>query len=321
MILLVSKLFYVWHFSRIKDFFMLLPQIDITQRLGIDAVSSFFSKLGWMFREQPTLDTGIDAHVEVARDGFATGKIIGIQIKTGASYLKNVGGKWVFYGDPKHHDYWLNHSLPVILVSHVPETDMTRWVQIDRKSVELTDKAWKVAFPDNQFLNRESISKLVDISDGSDEAIKNRKLFLDKPMMSALQEGKTVIVEFFEDLHKTLKKVIIQVKVLDGSEVLFTKEWGVAYAGSEAHDVMTSFFPWAQIEVDHHYYSKNLDRKSLEYVFDFNDITSKPIYPYDIQFGEFGRYRIKLFLNDLGKSFLCYADFIESGTRSKMWER
>ncbi|WP_439582035.1 DUF4365 domain-containing protein [Dyadobacter bucti] len=300
---------------------MQLPKIDTTQRLGIDAASSFFSKLGWMFREQPILDTGIDAHVEVAREGFATGKIIAIQIKTGASHLKSVGGKWVFYGDAKHLDYWLNHSLPVILVSHVPETGLTRWVQIDRKSVELTDQAWKVVFPDDQFLNDQSTSKLIDISDGSDEAIKNRKLFLDKPMMRALQEGKTVIVEFFEDLHKTLQKVNIQVKVFDGSEVLFTKEWGVAYAGSEAHEAMTSFFPWAKIEVDHRFYSKNLHRKSLEHVFDFNYITSKPIYPYDIQSGEFGRYRINLSLNDLGKSFLCYADFIESGTRSKMWER
>ena len=28
----------------------------------------------------------------------------------------------VYYGDDVHLDYWTNHSLPVILVGHIPDT-------------------------------------------------------------------------------------------------------------------------------------------------------------------------------------------------------
>ncbi len=38
-----------------------------TERLGVSATQLFFVKLGFIFREQPIEDYGIDAHIEVIR--------------------------------------------------------------------------------------------------------------------------------------------------------------------------------------------------------------------------------------------------------------
>jgi hypothetical protein len=43
------------------------------------------TQLGYIFREQPTSDYGVDAHVEIKRDGRPTGRLLGLQLKTGRS--------------------------------------------------------------------------------------------------------------------------------------------------------------------------------------------------------------------------------------------
>jgi len=60
-----------------------------TERLGVSAVEHYFSSHGWLFREQFTHDYGIDAQVEIVRDGQPTGALIGIQIKSGESYFSD----------------------------------------------------------------------------------------------------------------------------------------------------------------------------------------------------------------------------------------
>src|SRR4051794_27941030 len=56
------------------------------ERLGVTLAQLEFTTWGWVFREQPILDYGIDAHVEPKRDGVASGRPIAFQIKTGKSY-------------------------------------------------------------------------------------------------------------------------------------------------------------------------------------------------------------------------------------------
>ena len=53
--------------------------------------------LGWLFREQPTEDYGIDANAEVVDYEEVSGKLLAIQIKGGKSWFKEPGpGGWWF---------------------------------------------------------------------------------------------------------------------------------------------------------------------------------------------------------------------------------
>ena len=54
-------------------------------RIGVQQVGSLFERNGYIFREQPISDYGIDAHVEIVEEENVTGELIALQIKSGAS--------------------------------------------------------------------------------------------------------------------------------------------------------------------------------------------------------------------------------------------
>lgn len=94
-------------------------------------------ELGWLFREQPTEDYGIDAHAEVVVDGEeVSGKLLALQIKAGISWFREPGqGGWWFRPDAEHVQYWRNHSLPAIVVLYHPETDRCYWQRVSQETL------------------------------------------------------------------------------------------------------------------------------------------------------------------------------------------
>lgn len=74
-------------------------------------------QLGLVFREQSTSDFGVDAQAEMKRDGRPTGRLVGLQIKSGQSHFEEpYEAGWIFRPTEKHLQYWLNHSLPVYVL-------------------------------------------------------------------------------------------------------------------------------------------------------------------------------------------------------------
>lgn len=70
---------------------------------------------GVIFRETPNSDTGIEGYIEEVNDyQEATGRLLAIQIKSGASYLHEHDECFVFYADEPHITYWKLYSIPVI---------------------------------------------------------------------------------------------------------------------------------------------------------------------------------------------------------------
>ena len=54
-------------------------------------------ELHWLFRDQPTEDYGIDAHVEVVDGEDVRGRLLALQIKSGESWFRELGpGGWWF---------------------------------------------------------------------------------------------------------------------------------------------------------------------------------------------------------------------------------
>ena len=57
------------------------------ERIGVSATEKIINQMGLIFREQPTDDYGIDAQIETIENGYATGKLIAVQIKSGSSFF------------------------------------------------------------------------------------------------------------------------------------------------------------------------------------------------------------------------------------------
>lgn len=103
-------------------------QTNSQERLGVNAVAEAIAKIGQIWREIPMADVGIDGQIEyVSPEGFATGRMIAVQIKSGPSFFQESQGDWVFYPEEKHRFYWERFPLPVLIIIHNPETNLSYW--------------------------------------------------------------------------------------------------------------------------------------------------------------------------------------------------
>ncbi|XAG09910.1 DUF4365 domain-containing protein (plasmid) [Vibrio metschnikovii] len=154
-----------------KNKIMKYTRSSQTDRIGVQTVGSLFARCGYIFREQPIVDCGIDAQVELVDDNNqASGEIIALQIKSGASWFKETTkGGYVFRGEIEHLEYWLNHSLPVVIVLCDIDNNIAYWQSITKHTVKRTGKAWKVIVPFQQEVNvgmnndLRRLAKLVEI--------------------------------------------------------------------------------------------------------------------------------------------------------------
>ncbi len=141
-----------------------MMRYDKTERLGVIETDRIVTKdIGWIFREQPIIDVGLDAIIEQSEGGNPTGKFLAVQIKTGRGNFQVSEKKITYYISNIHYNYWLNLDIPIILVAHFPESEKTYWQQINEHNIKKTKKHWKIEIPTKQEFNAKSKSKLTNI--------------------------------------------------------------------------------------------------------------------------------------------------------------
>lgn len=137
---------------------------NITERLGVLETDLIVTKqLGWIFREQPIIDVGLDAIIEQSEEGTPTGKFLAVQIKSGASNFHISGKKIIHYVSHIHYNYWLNLGIPIILIAHFPDSEKTYWQHITSRNFKKTKKRWKIEIPLNQEFKESSKIELSKI--------------------------------------------------------------------------------------------------------------------------------------------------------------
>jgi hypothetical protein len=124
---------------------------DRGRRLVEDAVRD---DLRWIFREIHKDDLGIDGYVEILRDDRKSqGRLFAVQIKTGPSYFREpVEDGFVYRGALMHLNYWMEHSLPVLVLLCDPSTRTCYWEYIAAPNVSRTPKGWKITVPRSKTL-------------------------------------------------------------------------------------------------------------------------------------------------------------------------
>lgn len=134
-------------------------------RKGLYLIGATFEEIGFVFREQPIADYGIDAIIEPKGEYYFSGKMIAVQIKSGESYFKEIKeNAVVFRVDAKHYNYWINNSLPVIIVLYNPLTHEIVWESFNRENVTKCKKGWKIKISCEQTLqnSKEKLLNLVN---------------------------------------------------------------------------------------------------------------------------------------------------------------
>ncbi|WP_405711322.1 DUF4365 domain-containing protein [Streptomyces xanthophaeus] len=143
-----------------------MPNVHSTHlidRAGVSRAAYLVStQLGWLFREQETSDIGVDAHLEVVDTaglapgsvGLGTGRLLAVQLKSGASQFASPGeGGWWYYCDTRHVVYWHKHSLPVVIMLFNPATEQVFWQHVDGETLKPTGQNYKIFVPEAQQLD------------------------------------------------------------------------------------------------------------------------------------------------------------------------
>ncbi len=141
---------------------MKAPKSAITGDLGMSIANSAFARAGFAFRAQTQLDFGIDALAELVVDEQATGQLLAIQVKSGASQFRQSNDSAFVFRPPhpEHVAYWLDYSLPVIVCLVDTETDTVYWQAVTDSTVESTGASFKVLVPRSQMIQKGTNSDL-----------------------------------------------------------------------------------------------------------------------------------------------------------------
>lgn len=133
--------------------------------MGVALTKFRCGQIGLIFRETPTQDHGVDGEIELLLGRKATGRLIATQVKCGPSYLSESSEHgFVFRFDKKHFDYWINHSLPVIVVLVDHEAEICYWAEISSATAERTGEGYKALIPRAQIIAEESLQKLTELA-------------------------------------------------------------------------------------------------------------------------------------------------------------
>lgn len=320
---------------------MSFPKFDHNKgSMGVNLVErAVMEELGWIFREQPTQDYGIDGHMEVVDDEFVTGRLIAIQIKAGSSYLKEENSTgFIFRGKMEHYNYWTNHSLPVVLVLCDLHSQTCYWEQINEDTVEIvSESSWKVIVPKEQILDKTALHHLKNIAENTTDYERRLNLLvLARAWMEELLNGNRVILTSDEWINKTSGRGSINLKVVEentGYEKIVQSWPMVFFPFTSYEDLFPELFPWANISVDEEFYEEYeedeflidnavWDNEDGNYIV-FGDYGEwkgrKPkIRPYTIHSGEVASYQLSLDLNEIGRSFLLLDNYLRNGlTKNK----
>lgn len=228
---------------------MVRRQYRPQERVGISAIEHIVAAtMGWIWREQPIADFGIDAHIEaVGHDGRPTGQLFAVQVKSGASYFRGAKDTAAFYVDDDHIRYWDQHALPAILVLHNPENGEVIWQWANLKAAIPTTKGWRIDVPRAKALGEASKAELQDQVWRDDSLGLRRRFALDRQFMEKFEDRDAFVsIDAWVNKHLKFREI----------KIVFDEPYGeadyeipiMATWGHVARDIMRHFLPWLDFE-------------------------------------------------------------------------
>lgn len=289
---------------------------DAIGSIGVTETQLAVERLGWIFRRQPENDYGIDAHVEVCEAGEVRGGLVGLQIKSGASYFtrKSADG-WDHPISLEHRDYWLYGTLPVIVVLYDPATRAGYWQVVSDATVVVTGKMAKVTVPRTNTFEAVFENVLRELAAGPAWLGRFRKLALAREWMEQVAQGESMVVEFTDKVNTVVPRGSFEIHV--GGRAV--KSWPFYVRGLSSHeDVLEEAFPWADATIDEEFEDEKLDElydAECSYHDDegvtYHTVSREAFAarmegmdPDSWMGNEFSTHRYYLRLNELGESFL-----------------
>ena len=250
---------------------------------------------GLIFRTQRDEFTGLNAHLEITGENP---RVVGLRVCTSDESEKSARG-YIISGDTEIAAYWLQHSLPVVIMVYENERKKIFYESVNTENLELAGRKWELVIPYEKEYNGEASQEIKNLTCTSPYLA---RLALDKALIELINQGREIFLELDEWINQPSSRGNLRICITG-------QEGGVYQWPFEINpDVpqvlrLPELFPWAAISIDEEFYSAK----------NFHDFDANTLAPYVIESGEIARFRFKLELNSLGKSFLNVEPYICRG--------
>jgi hypothetical protein len=320
-----------------------------TERQGLNIVRDLVADMGFLFRDLPSQDFGIDGQLEivdVSGDGgqHATGKIVSIQVKCGLSYFAHDDDTaWSVYLPESTVNYWRSHSVPVLLVIVDPTRRQAYWAQGDSTEHQATKKGFRITVSKLSVFDgasRDAIRELAEHTTA--EGRRLARLEADLPLIATAVAGDPVVIDITHWHNKSSGRMDFWIGVpadsVSGSgsgDVRPFSSGSLIGTGGDPENAAKFLVPWAVPETDKDFESEKNDDLYREYLAetgtwdnedqvyvdaggDFDDWIRRrrgpgDLLPYEIN-AEVTRYRMRLMPNELAESYISLRKYLMPGS-------
>jgi len=239
---------------------------DPTEHRGYIEVERIFTEeFRWPVRRINDPDTGVDRLLEVGGDPVSmvpgrvsvTGRLLGLQIKSGESFFrKRIGDAYIYRATKSEYDYWVNYSLPVLLILHNPIDRSTFWQVVTRQTAKLARKRYRIDVPTSNVLAipaKSAIERLAATLSPSDAVRLRREILEEKDPRFRIRVRAEEQQEFVEitardepvNINLSLKLSAEKLKRLfdDGEAIDFEADETIRFEGSPLFDELNQMNP------------------------------------------------------------------------------
>ncbi|MBQ7576770.1 MAG: DUF4365 domain-containing protein [Synergistaceae bacterium] len=248
-----------------------------------------------IFRTQREGSTGLNAHLEITGENP---RVVGLRVCTSEEADKSARG-YIIRGDTEIAAYWLQHSLPVVIMVYEHERNKIFWESVSTENLEIAGRKWEIIIPYENEYNDEAARRIANLTCTSPYLA---RLALDKALIELISTGREIFLELDEWINQPSSRGNLRICIPGPDGGVY--QWPFE-TSPDVPQVLSlpGLFPWASMSIDEEFYSAK----------NFHDFDTNTLAPYVIESGEIARFRFKLELNSLGKSFLAAEPYICRG--------
>ncbi|MBA2175370.1 DUF4365 domain-containing protein [Halobacillus locisalis] len=218
---------------------------SMTDRAGVGIVMKSLAKSNLYFKELPTGDVGIDGIIEPVVGEWGTGMLIACQIKSSEGKFATIPStKYINFneGNLSHYKYWVNKSIPVIIILVDVANEICYWEHVTDKKISENEKSFSIHVPSSQVLNEDSANNLYEISlNRNEEESKYFYLKMNEPLIRDLERNKVQIRLIEKSLGEADIDLIIEDENLGTTYFKYDSD-------TKLIDALEQYFFWADLE-------------------------------------------------------------------------
>lgn len=239
---------------------------SMTDRVGVGIMMKTLAKINFFFKELPTGDVGVDGIIEPVIGEYGTGQLIACQIKSSETrFCKRPKQRVLNFngGNYSHYKYWVNKSIPVIVILVDTTNEVCYWEHISDDNIKKNKKTFSISVSTKNIIDEKAAGELFEIS-------LNRNV----------EDAKYFHLRQAKDLLYVVRDEVVQVnfKIISPGEAEIDQYIGNIYVDTgffnyessvPIYDAIKQYFFWANIG------KFNVRANGLSIILDLNCVGKK----------------------------------------------